>query len=228
MCADKKKERNSLCAARNQPHRAQHTTHSSNAFLSAVEIHLDFVVAAVVVCDVSIVVTAGGSRLLPLACVCVCVCFSYFLFIASPNSTTTTMISPHIRVNEWIRSRAFFFRFLVNNKSNAAVRHKYFDFREFVYINYSSVPFFFPFISQDFQINRTLTLISKTIQSLGNLVSSRSAQQPCKEEYTGQLYKKFCTEKHVEAVKHFLEVVSTVGANPNENTLLEPVLLKEG
>lgn len=81
---------------------------------------------------------------------------------------------------------------------------------------------------QDFQTNRTLTLISKTIQSLGNLVSSRSAQQPCKEEYTGQLYKKFCTEKHVEAVKHFLEVISTVGANPNENTLLEPVLLKEG
>lgn len=63
---------------------------------------------------------------------------------------------------------------------------------------------------------------------MGNLVSSRSAQQPCKEEYTGQLYKKFCTEKHVEAVKHFLEVISTVGANPNENTLLEPVLLKEG
>lgn len=82
--------------------------------------------------------------------------------------------------------------------------------------------------SQDFQTNRTLTLISKTIQSLGNLVSSRSAQQPSKEEYTGQLYKKFCTENHIEAVKHFLEVVSTIGANPNENTLLEPVLLKEG
>lgn len=82
--------------------------------------------------------------------------------------------------------------------------------------------------SQDFQTNRTLTLISKTIQSLGNLVSSRSAQQPSKEEYTGQLYKKFCTGNHIEAVKHFLEVVSTIGANPNENTLLEPVLLKEG
>lgn len=81
---------------------------------------------------------------------------------------------------------------------------------------------------QDIQTNRTLTLISKTIQSLGNLVSSRSAQQPCKEEYTCQLYKKFCTEKHVEAVKHFLEVISTVGANLSENTLLEPVLLKEG
>lgn len=78
------------------------------------------------------------------------------------------------------------------------------------------------------QTTRTLTLISKTIQSLGNLVSSRSAQQPCKEVYTGQLYKKFCSEKHVEAVKHFLEVISSVGSNPNDNTILEPVLLKEG
>ncbi|XP_058823590.1 GTPase-activating protein [Topomyia yanbarensis] len=82
----------------------------------------------------------------------------------------------------------------------------------------------------DEQTTRTLTLISKTIQSLGNLVSSRSAQQPCKEQYTGQLYKKFCTEKHVDAIKHFLEVISTVGANITdcESTVLEPVVLKEG
>ncbi|XP_060653906.1 GTPase-activating protein [Drosophila nasuta] len=90
----------------------------------------------------------------------------------------------------------------------------------------------------DAQTNRTLTLISKTIQSLGNLVSSRSSQQPCKEEYTGELYKKFCTEKHMDAVKHFLEVIST--PNASETTTpssqlqslpqlpLEPVLLKEG
>ncbi|XP_068141976.1 GTPase-activating protein [Drosophila tropicalis] len=66
----------------------------------------------------------------------------------------------------------------------------------------------------DAQTNRTLTLISKTIQSLGNLVSSRSSQQPCKEEYTGELYKKFCTEQHVDAVKHFLEVISTPNGAP--------------
>ncbi|XP_023032919.1 GTPase-activating protein isoform X2 [Drosophila willistoni] len=66
----------------------------------------------------------------------------------------------------------------------------------------------------DAQTNRTLTLISKTIQSLGNLVSSRSSQQPCKEEYTGELYKKFCTEQHVAAVKHFLEVISTPNGAP--------------
>lgn len=80
----------------------------------------------------------------------------------------------------------------------------------------------------DPKTNRTLTLISKTIQSLGNLVSSRSAQQPCKEEFMGELYKKFCTEKHVEAVKHFLEVISTVSCSSSEESFLEPVLLKEG
>ncbi|KAM8709607.1 hypothetical protein ACLKA7_016421 [Drosophila subpalustris] len=88
----------------------------------------------------------------------------------------------------------------------------------------------------DAQTNRTLTLISKTIQSLGNLVSSRSSQQPCKEEYTGELYKKFCTEKHMDAVKHFLEVISTPNACETPSSPLqalpqlplEPVLLKEG
>lgn len=80
----------------------------------------------------------------------------------------------------------------------------------------------------DPQTTRTLTLISKTIQSLGNLVSSRSAQHTCKEEYMEELYKKFCTEKHLEAVKHFLEVISTVGTNNSKETILDPVLLKEG
>uniref|UniRef100_A0A1B0BAA2 GTPase-activating protein n=1 Tax=Glossina palpalis gambiensis TaxID=67801 RepID=A0A1B0BAA2_9MUSC len=93
----------------------------------------------------------------------------------------------------------------------------------------------------DCHTNRTLTLISKTIQSLGNLVSSRSSQQPCKEEYTGQLYKKFCTEKHLEAVKRFLESISASPSDDENNLALdpsklyltreinpEPVLLKEG
>lgn len=53
---------------------------------------------------------------------------------------------------------------------------------------------------QDPQTNRTLTLISKTIQSLGNLVSSRSAQQVCKEEYMAELYRSFCTPRHVRII----------------------------
>lgn len=63
-------------------------------------------------------------------------------------------------------------------------------------------------------------------------MSSRSAQQPCKEEYTGELYKKFCTEKHVAAAKHFLEAISTINdrnlEEPLENVTHEPILLKDG
>jgi Ras GTPase-activating protein 3 len=82
---------------------------------------------------------------------------------------------------------------------------------------------------QDLQTNRTLTLISKTIQSLGNLVSSRSAQQHAKEEFTVELYKKFCTEKHVEAVKRFLDAISTMDSREVESCgNHEPILLKDG
>jgi Ras GTPase-activating protein 3 len=59
-------------------------------------------------------------------------------------------------------------------------------------------------------------------------VSSRSANQTCKEQYTSELYKKFSTERHVTAVKHFLEVISTVGGSQDEHPNLEPVILKEG
>nr|XP_026484362.1 GTPase-activating protein [Vanessa tameamea] len=80
----------------------------------------------------------------------------------------------------------------------------------------------------DPQTNRTLTLISKTIQSLGNLVSSRSAQQVCKEEYMAELYRSFCTPRHVQAIKQFLEIISTSSDTQNNNVQETPVLLKEG
>lgn len=80
----------------------------------------------------------------------------------------------------------------------------------------------------DPQTNRTLTLISKTIQSLGNLVSSRSAQQVCKEEYMAELYRSFCTPRHVQAIKQFLEIISTGSDTQNNNVQETPVLLKEG
>ncbi|CAH0722786.1 unnamed protein product, partial [Brenthis ino] len=80
----------------------------------------------------------------------------------------------------------------------------------------------------DPQTNRTLTLISKTIQSLGNLVSSRSAQQVCKEEYMAELYRSFCTPRHVQAIRQFLEIISSSSDTQNNNIQESPVLLKEG
>ncbi|XP_011687807.1 PREDICTED: ras GTPase-activating protein 3 isoform X2 [Wasmannia auropunctata] len=87
----------------------------------------------------------------------------------------------------------------------------------------------------DSQTNRTLTLISKTIQSLGNLVSCRGgAGSVCKEEYMECVYKEFYTEKHIQAVKQFLELISTSsnssGITKQRPTILQeqPVVLKEG
>ncbi|XP_069689652.1 ras GTPase-activating protein 3 isoform X2 [Periplaneta americana] len=79
----------------------------------------------------------------------------------------------------------------------------------------------------DSQTNRTLTLISKTIQSLGNLVSCKSAQQTCKEEYMSALYKDFWTEKYLQAMRQFLDIISA-SSNPGDRTLDSPVVLKEG
>lgn len=83
---------------------------------------------------------------------------------------------------------------------------------------------------QDVQTNRTLTLISKTIQSLGNLVSSRSAQQHAKEEFMAELNKKFCTETRRSAAKKFLDVISTNEPPEAEEGIVEtkPIMLKDG
>ncbi|KAB0798318.1 hypothetical protein PPYR_09311 [Photinus pyralis] len=79
----------------------------------------------------------------------------------------------------------------------------------------------------DCQTNRTLTLISKTIQSLGNLVSCRSMQQVCKEEYMECVYKEFFTDQHLQAVRQFLEIISA-SSNIQTVTVDTPVILKEG
>ncbi|KAE9545143.1 hypothetical protein AGLY_000686 [Aphis glycines] len=76
----------------------------------------------------------------------------------------------------------------------------------------------------DSQTNRTLTLVSKTIQSLGNLVCSRSN---FKEEYMSSMYQSVYTEQHVTAVRQFLEIISA-SAGPEECTQDTPVTLKEG
>ncbi|KAJ8950517.1 hypothetical protein NQ318_015261 [Aromia moschata] len=82
--------------------------------------------------------------------------------------------------------------------------------------------------SIDCQTNRTLTLISKTIQSLGNLVSCRSSQQVCKEEYMECLYKAFYTENNMMAMRQFLEIISANSSSPQTIQNNTPVTLKEG
>lgn len=78
----------------------------------------------------------------------------------------------------------------------------------------------------DSQMNRTLTLISKTIQSLCNLVSSRTP--PCKEEYMSSMYQTFYSdETHITAVRQFLELISA-SSDPAQKNSDAPVILKEG
>lgn len=43
-----------------------------------------------------------------------------------------------------------------------------------------------------------------------------------------ELYKKFCTEKHVGAVKQFLDAISVVDSREPEIFVHEPILLKDG
>ncbi|XP_026276924.1 GTPase-activating protein [Frankliniella occidentalis] len=83
----------------------------------------------------------------------------------------------------------------------------------------------------DSQTKRTLTLISKTIQSLGNLVSSTSLQREYKkeykEEYMACVFDSVYTESRVLAVRQFLEIISAT-SNPTQRNLDSPVVLKEG
>ncbi|RZF38857.1 hypothetical protein LSTR_LSTR015632 [Laodelphax striatellus] len=77
----------------------------------------------------------------------------------------------------------------------------------------------------DTQLNRTLTLISKTIQSLCNLVSARSPR--CNEDYMISMYQAFNTETHITAVRQYLEIISA-SSHPVQRSVDIPVVLKEG
>lgn len=67
------------------------------------------------------------------------------------------------------------------------------------------------YLLQDSQTKRTLTLISKTIQSLGNLVSSPSLQKEYKkeykEEYMACVFDSVYTESRVLAVRQVLYLI---------------------
>ncbi|XP_014283177.1 ras GTPase-activating protein 3 [Halyomorpha halys] len=77
----------------------------------------------------------------------------------------------------------------------------------------------------DTQINRTLTLISKTIQSLCNLVTSRTTA--CKEQYMCSMYQTFYTDMHITAIRQFLEIISASSSLSHDKNNSR-VILKEG
>ncbi|KAK7078654.1 Ras GTPase-activating protein 2 [Halocaridina rubra] len=64
--------------------------------------------------------------------------------------------------------------------------------------------------------HRTLTLISKTVQSVGNLVSSRTSHQNFREAYMQEVFALCETDKHVDAMrtvsKFFLKKICFVAA----------------
>uniref|UniRef100_A0A803TSN7 RAS p21 protein activator 2 n=1 Tax=Anolis carolinensis TaxID=28377 RepID=A0A803TSN7_ANOCA len=80
----------------------------------------------------------------------------------------------------------------------------------------------------DAQTSRTLTLISKAIQTLGSWGSlSKSKLSSFKETFMCEFFKMFQEEEYVEAVKKFLDEVSS-SESKEPNIMSEPVHLKEG
>ncbi|CAH2223307.1 ras GTPase-activating 3 isoform X2 [Pelobates cultripes] len=77
----------------------------------------------------------------------------------------------------------------------------------------------------DSQTSRTLTLISKTIQTLGSLSKSKSAS--FKETYMATFYEHFNEQKYADAVKNFLDLISSSGRRDHKR-IEQPILLKEG
>ena len=55
--------------------------------------------------------------------------------------------------------------------------------------------------AQDPSTQRTLTLLSKTVQSVGNQVSSRTSHQNFRESYMREVFAHLITDKHVEQTR---------------------------
>uniref|UniRef100_A0A8C6PKL8 RAS p21 protein activator 3 n=1 Tax=Nothobranchius furzeri TaxID=105023 RepID=A0A8C6PKL8_NOTFU len=70
--------------------------------------------------------------------------------------------------------------------------------------------------------SRTLTLISKTIQTLGSLAKSKSVKS-----YMAAFYDYFNEQKYADAVKNFLDLISTSG-KWDQKSIETPIMLKEG
>uniref|UniRef100_UPI00398E67FD ras GTPase-activating protein 3 isoform X4 n=1 Tax=Pristiophorus japonicus TaxID=55135 RepID=UPI00398E67FD len=72
---------------------------------------------------------------------------------------------------------------------------------------------------------RTLTLVSKTIQTLGSLSKSKSAS--FKESYMATFYEHFNEQKYTDSVRNFLDLISSSGRRDHKS-IEQPIVLKEG
>nr|XP_036878839.1 ras GTPase-activating protein 2 isoform X5 [Manis javanica] len=79
----------------------------------------------------------------------------------------------------------------------------------------------------DAQTIRTLTLISKTIQTLGSWGSLSKSKSSFKETFMCEFFKMFQEEGYIVAVKKFLDEISSTETKESSGTS-EPVHLKEG
>ena len=80
-------------------------------------------------------------------------------------------------------------------------------------------------------------MISKTIQSLGNLVSCKTIRshgglgsEQHKEEYMARLLECYSSQTYIQAMRQFLEIISaaTPPTNEKNDEQYSPVVLKEG
>ncbi|XP_046555500.1 ras GTPase-activating protein 3-like [Haliotis rubra] len=79
----------------------------------------------------------------------------------------------------------------------------------------------------DMLVHRTLTLVSKVIQGLVNLISSNSVPFNLKEEYMVPVFDCLSEDTHMDAVRMFLDIVSSRTGAYSRN-IEAPIALKEG
>ena len=84
---------------------------------------------------------------------------------------------------------------------------------------YSRALTFPPHLCQDPQTSRTLKLISKTINSLGSCVGSRSSVVSCKEEYMMAINKDFFTDSYLQKLRLVSVTVAVCGTGRGLRTL---------
>ncbi|XP_023678212.1 ras GTPase-activating protein 2 [Paramormyrops kingsleyae] len=104
----------------------------------------------------------------------------------------------------------------------------------FVFLRFFAVAVLSPHTYQlrphhpDNELTRTLTLISKTIQTLGSWGSlSRNKLSSFKESYMYEFFKSFQEEKYVEEVKKFLDEISS-NVSKGSVGVEDAVVLREG